>query len=96
MEGAFGSLEVRGIGWASPPKGRIIEAATSTRPARFGQRRVKGRYEVAIWNGAHGAAYFISSQRFTAAQQEAIRRVTLFEEGQTPRGCNLRTPFSSD
>ena len=95
-EGAFGSLEVHGIGWASRPTGRMIEAATGTRPARFGQRRRNGRYEVAIWNGAHGAAYFISSRPFTAMQLEAIGRMVLFEEGQTPTGCDLRTVFSWD
>lgn len=46
-EGAFGSLEVHGIGWASRPKGRMIKAATGTRPARFAQRRQQGRCETA-------------------------------------------------
>lgn len=93
-EGAFGSLMVRGIGWASRPKGRIIEPVSSTKPARFRQRRVNGRYEIAIWNGAHGAAYFSSTVPFTAPQVEAISRVDLFEEGQTPQNCDLRTVFS--
>jgi len=92
-EGAFGPMEVRGIGWASRPPGRILRAQTDTRPARFAQRRVEGRYEVAIWNGAHGAAYFMSPTPFTARQLAAIDRVTLFEEGQDPPDCKLRTIF---
>ncbi|MXP27146.1 hypothetical protein GRI39_14015 [Altererythrobacter indicus] len=93
-EGAFGSLEVNGIGWASRPKGRIVSEQTDARPARFAQRRTDGRYQIAIWNGRHGAAYFTSPNRFTRQQIEAIERVRLFEEGETPEGCNLRTVFS--
>lgn len=92
-EGAFGSFEVMGIGWAAPAKGRMLNPPTADRPARFGQRRVKGGYEVAIWNGAHGAAYFTSPRPFTAAQLAAVDRVRLFEEGQEPSGCKLRTIF---
>jgi hypothetical protein len=92
-EGAFGRFEVRGIGWASPPKGRILRAQTDARPARFAERRVDGGYEIAIWNGAHGAAYFTSPTPFTARQLEAIDRVRLFEEGQDPPNCKLRTIF---
>ena len=93
-DGAFGSLEVNGIGWASRPKGRIVSKQTDVRPARFAQRRTDGRYQIAIWNGRHGAAYFTSPNRFTRQQIEAIERVRLFEEGETPEGCNLRTVFS--
>lgn len=93
-DGAFGSLEVNGIGWASRPKGRIASEQTDTRPARFAQRRTDGRYQIAIWNGRHGTAYFNSPNRFTRQQIEAIERVRLFEEGETPEGCNLRTVFS--
>jgi hypothetical protein len=93
-EGPFGVLDVRGIGWAGRPKGRIVEAWTETRPARFAQRRADGRHVVAIWNGGHGAAYFSSATPFTVRQMEAIRRVALFEEGQTPPDCALRTIFS--
>ncbi len=92
--GEFGSLEVHGIGWASRPRGRLATEQTSTKPARFVQRRANGRYEIAIWNGRHGAAYFFSESRFTELQIEAIDRVMLFEEGETPEGCNLRTVFS--
>ena len=95
-EGAFGSLEVHGIGWASRPKGRIVEVQTDTKPARFAQQRVNKRYEIAIWNGAHAAAYFSSEKPLNAQQIEAIRRVQLFEEGQDPSDCNLRTTFSWD
>ena len=92
-EGAFGALEVRGIGWAGRPKGRIVEAATDKQPARFTQRRVEGRYEIAIWNGRQGAAYLSSAKPLTPAQREAIGRVVLFQEGETPEGCQLRTIF---
>jgi hypothetical protein len=92
-EGAFGSLQVRGIGWASPAKGRMLNSPAADRPARFAQRRVKQGYQVAIWNGAHGTAYFTSPTPFGAAQLAAIERVRLFEEGQEPTGCNLRTIF---
>jgi len=54
------------------------------------------RYVIAIWNGAHGAAYFSSEKPLNARQIEAIGRVQLFEEGQDPPGCNLRTSFSLD
>jgi hypothetical protein len=95
-EGPFGSLDVRGIGWANRPNGRMVEAQTGTKPARFAQRRVNSRYQIAIWNGAHGAAYFSSATPLTERQIKAISRVNLFEEGQTPSGCNLRTSFSWD
>lgn len=95
-EGAFGSLNVRGIGWAGRPDGEIVEPPTDTKAGRFAQRKVNGRYEVAIWNGSHGAAYFNSARPLTARQIEAIKRVSLFEEGQTPSDCSLRTVFSWD
>lgn len=94
--GLFGSLDVRGIGWAGRPSGRLVEPPSDSKPARFAQRRVNGRYEVAIWNGGHGAAYFSSASPLTARQIEAIGRVQLFEEGQTPSGCKLRTAFFWD
>lgn len=94
-EGAFGSLEVLGRGWASRPQGRIIEQRRA-HPVRFAQRRVGGRYEVAIWNGGNGTAYFRSEAPFTPRQLEAIRRVTLFEEGQAPSGCDSLTTFAVD
>ena len=93
-DGPFGSLEVHGIGWASRPPGRIAVRERGDRPARFAQRRVDGEYVVAIWNGANGAAYFRSASPITRSQMRAIGRVTLFEEGQTPTGCDLRTAFS--
>lgn len=93
-KGAFGSFEVQGIGWASPVKGRMLNPPTADRPARFAQRRVKNSYQVAIWNGAHGVAYFHSSKPFGKPQLAAIERVRLFEEGQEPSGCALRTVFA--
>lgn len=95
-DGAFGTLEVYGIGWASRPKGRIVKARHSNNPARFAQKRVEGVYRIAIWNGKHGAAYFASSIPFTKPQLAAIDRVELFEEGQSPPNCKLRTIFSWD
>ena len=93
-EGAFGTLDVNGIGWASRPPGQIVEAQTSTKPARFAQRQVDGGYVVAIWNGSHGAAYFKSATSLTPNQITAINRVTLFEWGETPTACDLQTIFS--
>ena len=92
-EGAFGSFEVQGLGWASPPKGRMLNPPTADGPARFAQRRAKQGYQVAIWNGAHSTAYFTSPTPFGAPQLAAIERVRLFEEGQEPSGCKLRTIF---
>lgn len=90
-DGAFGSLEVNGVGWARRPEGRIVQARTDARPARFAQRRRGDSHVVAIWNGAQGAAYFSSATRLTPDQIRAIDRVTLFQEGETPSGCALRT-----
>ena len=95
-EGAFGSFEVNGIGWASRPRGRIVDGLTGAKPARFAQRRVDDRYVVAIWNGAQAAAYFRSDSPIGLRQIRAIRRVTLFQEGEQPSGCDLRTVFSWD
>lgn len=92
-EGPFGSLDVLGVGWASRPPGRVVQAQTTTEPARFAPRRKDGRYVIAIWNGAQGAAYFSSDSRFTRDQMRAIGRVVLFQEGQSPTGCDLRTTF---
>lgn len=92
-EGAFGSFEVMGIGWGARPKGRMLNPPAPDRPARFAQRHAEKGYQVAIWNGAYGTAYFTSSRRFSAPQLAAIERVRLFEEGQEPTGCKLRTIF---
>ena len=96
-EGAFGVMEVSGIGWASRPLGRIVQRRSRTAPARFAQSRDQdGDYVIAIWNGAQGAAYFHSETPFTRAQIAAIGRVKLFQEGETPEGCGLRTIFDWD
>jgi hypothetical protein len=92
-DGSFGSLDVFGTGWASRPPGRISRPQTDTRPARFAQRREDDRYVVAIWNGEHGAAYFSSDKPLTLRQTRAISRVTLYQEGETPSGCDLQTVF---
>lgn len=92
-EGRFGSFEVQAIGWASPAAGQMLNPPTAEKPAIFAQRRVKQGYEVAIWNDAHATAYFTSASPFGAAQMAAIKRVRLFEEGQEPSGCKLRTIF---
>jgi hypothetical protein len=93
-EGAFGILEVHGIGWAGRPKGRIVKARSFNSPARFAQKRAEGTYQIAIWNGTHGAAYFTSPKPFTQSQLDAVDRVGLFEEGQSPSNCKLSTVFS--
>ncbi|UVO49096.1 hypothetical protein M0208_00610 [Sphingomonas sp. SUN019] len=90
-EGDFGILDVHGVGWASRPKGRIVKAFSASRPARFAERKIDERYQVAIWNGVHAAAYFTSPAPLTPQQLTAIDRVSLFEEGQSPSNCKLRT-----
>lgn len=92
--GAFGRLEVTGIGWGSRPNGKVLPRPTSTGMARFAEQRVKDRYTVAIWNRRQGAAYFSSPRPLTKAQFRAIDRVNLFQEGEEPTGCKLRTIFS--
>lgn len=94
--GAFGSLEVQGIGWASPPKGRVVRPLSDQQPARFNQKKLKHSFQIAIWNGAQGAAYFESPTPFTRDQLVAIDRVMLYQEGQEPTGCKLHTVFSWD
>ncbi|MEO0907966.1 MAG: hypothetical protein AAFY07_10610 [Pseudomonadota bacterium] len=92
-DGAFGSMVVRGIGWASRPKGRLVVEPSGDKPARFAEQMQGGKYTVAIWNGRQGAAYFESDTRFTDLQRAAIERVRLFQEGEDPSGCDLRTMF---
>ena len=93
-EGAFGSLDVDGVGWASRPPGAMIPRPTSRGHASFEQRHSNGRYVVAIWNRRQGAAYFSSGRPLNSAQLVAIDRVDLFQEGEDPGRCNLRTGFS--
>jgi hypothetical protein len=93
-EGPFGSLDVHGVGWAAPPESWTPNGVTSKGHARFKERWVSGRYEVVIWNRRNGAAYFLSKRHLTAQQLAAIDRVDLFEEGEVPKGCQLRTAFS--
>ena len=93
-EGGFGALDVNGVGWASPPPGRRADRPTGKGHVRFEQHRSDGAYRVAIWNGRHGAAYFDSPRPLTPKQLAAIDRVDLFEEGEEPRGCRLRTTVS--
>lgn len=96
-DGAFGSLEVHGIGWAARPKGRMVRRPSDGQSARFHQKIVEdGGYQIAIWNGAQAAAYFRSPKPFTQQQIAAIDRVMLYQEGQEPAGCKLRTIFSWD
>lgn len=92
-EGAFGTFDVTGIGWAAPVKGRMLSQPSADKPAIFAPRRVKQGYQIAIWNGAHAVAYFTAPSQFSAAQMTAIKRVRLFEEGQQPSDCKLRTVF---
>lgn len=92
-KGGFGKLIVHGMGWASRPKGRISSQPTGDKPGLFSEQRRDGKYILAIWNGRQGAAYFESATRFTRRQRAAIDRVRLFQEGEKPKGCNLRTAF---
>ncbi|RYD47496.1 MAG: hypothetical protein EOP60_17330 [Sphingomonadales bacterium] len=91
-DGPFGSLKVWGIGWASKPKGRIA-GRTDKGHRRFNERRAKNGFTVAIWNGETGAAYFSSPKPLTKLQLAAIDRVDLYNEGEEPKGCDLRTVF---
>lgn len=93
-EGRFGSLEVNGIGLASRPPGKLLAGKTSKGHVRFKQRFESGEYVVAIWNERQGAAYFSSAVPITARDWAAIDRVDLFQEGEDPEHCNLRTIFS--
>jgi len=93
-EGRFGLLEVAGIGWASKPPGRLAAERTSKGLFLFKQRLSRGRHKIAIWNGRQGAAYFSAPRPLTNAQLAAINRVALFQEGEEPAGCALRTIFS--
>lgn len=94
--GQFGVLEVSGIQWASRPKGRPRTGMTLTGQIRFGEIVRDGTYEVAIWNGRQGAAYFRSKASLTKLQRQAIDRVRLFQEDEKPTGCKYRTVFSWD
>ena len=95
-DGAFGSLVVNGIGWASRPNGRLVVKPSESIVGRFAERKRDRKYVIAIWNGRQGAAYFESSTRFTNLQRAAIERVRLFQEGEEPSACDLRTVFSWD
>lgn len=92
--GDFGSLSVYGIGWATKPKGAVALKRNAKGHVRYAPRKRGGEYAVAIWNRAHGAAYFSSPMPLTKAQLTAIDRVDLFNEGEDPNGCDLRTIFS--
>nr|MBP6435335.1 hypothetical protein [Sphingorhabdus sp.] len=78
--GSFGTLNVWGIGWAGKPKGKMRHKLTDKGHAIFQPRKEDGKYVIAIWNKANGAAYFRSSSQFTKAQIMAIERVDLFDE----------------
>jgi hypothetical protein len=95
-EGAFGVLDVHGIGWASRPQGRIVKALSATSPARFAQRRTSRGYYVVIWNGSHAVASFTSPAPLTAQQLAAIDRVGLFEEGQSPSASCAQSSHRND
>ena len=92
-DGAFGRLHVTGIGWAAKPTGRVV-GKTPAGAWRYHVRREEGRYVVAIWNGRQGVAFFSSPRPFDPAKLSAIDRVALFQEGEEPAGCQLRTRFA--
>ena len=54
---------------------------------------MNGKFVVAIWNGRNAAAYFYSDEGLSDLQIAAIDRVRLFQEGEEPEGCDLRTVF---
>lgn len=93
-EGLFGSLKVSGIGWAGRPRGAMVRRPTTRGHARFRQRLGEDGFTVAIWNRRQGAAYFSSPAPLTRPQLAAIERVDLFQEGEDPENCRLRTIFS--
>ncbi|HEY0149780.1 MAG TPA: hypothetical protein VGB70_12365 [Allosphingosinicella sp.] len=93
-QGAFGKLEVKGIGWAGRPTGIGAAGRTAKGLEKSEPRRERGGYVVALWNGRNAAAYFFSPRRLTRAQLTAIDRVDLYQEGEEPEGCKLRTAFS--
>lgn len=92
-EGSWGVMTVDGIGWASPPPGRELRKRTPGGTIRFAERQSEGGRVIAIWNGREGTAYFHTVGRFTPTQIAAIDRVRLFQEGEEPDGCKLRTVF---
>ncbi|MGB3740424.1 MAG: hypothetical protein WA948_13870 [Pontixanthobacter sp.] len=91
--GDFGSFVVRGIGWASRPEGKLVVQPSDGIPGQFAQQKRDGKFFIAIWNGRQGAAYFESPNRFTDELRAAIGRVRLFQEGEEPLECDLRTTF---
>lgn len=91
-EGAFGTLEVRGNGWASPPGGLTMKPTAKG----FAQFRATEPNTVGIWDGEHAVAYFSAPAGLTAAHLAAIDRVDLFGEGEDPGKCNFRMLFSWD
>ena len=93
-DGDFGSMVVRGIGWATRPKGQLVVHPSEGRPGQFAQQKRDGKFVIAIWNGRQGAAYFESPARFSDEQRAAIGRVRLFQEGEAPSDCDLRTVFA--
>jgi hypothetical protein len=94
--GRFGALVVYGIQWGSPPRGREHNGKTSKGQIRLGEIVDHGMYEVGLWNGRAGVAYFRSKRPITKLQRQAIERVDLFQEGEEPTGCKFRTAFSWD
>ena len=92
-DGPWGRMTVVGTGIGSPGDQEIAVERTPGGAIRYAERRDGGRHVVAIWNRSTGAAWFSSDRRFTAAQLAAIDRVQLFDEGQQPEGCRLRTVF---
>ncbi len=93
-EGPWGVMTVDGVGWASRPPGRALPTRTPGDAIRFAERQDEDGRVVALWNGRQGAAYFRTKGRFTPARIAAIDRVRLFQEGEEPEGCKLRTVFS--
>jgi hypothetical protein len=91
--GAFGRFDIRANGWAAPPSSSVV----MVRPdgvRELATRRSKGHYQTTLWNGRQGVVSFTTDRRPTAAQMAAMRRVSLFQEGEEPSECRYRMTFS--
>ena len=91
--GEFGRFDIDAIGWASPTSSVVV----NIRPdgvRELATRRSAGHYQTTLWNGRQGVVSFATDRRPTAAQKAAMRRVSLFQEGEEPSDCKYRMAFS--
>ncbi|PXA98760.1 hypothetical protein DMC47_06870 [Nostoc sp. 3335mG] len=92
-EGPWGRMTVWGSEIGSPDDEKVAVERTAGGTTRYAERREGDRYVITIWNRSSAMARFSSKRRFTAPQLAAIDRVELFDAGQRPEGCNLKTIF---